>query len=279
MDQQVSGGIDNLTGQLAIGVMADTPWGVTIAVSIECHRTDAIVRKWQQSVYDMLVDGYTQQYEAWERAMRDAAENASINIEGANPLRTRLTIATELKKHIIELMASRQVVGLDALDRDANLQPSIKVPEMRALAPIVSFMEQAFEWENITYVLYPYYWGARTGWKDTAAAAGVDPEMAAFLSAGSARVIVPARPSLEQVVHFFLYTGLPWAGLQAPAPDEEGYLSIDREIRALQIGATDGIPVGDSWEVRLPTTLVVLQQDGVLPENPKPQVLENPPPP
>jgi hypothetical protein len=25
--------------------------------------------------------------------------------------------------------------------------------------------------------------------------------------------------------------------------------------------------------------LVVLQQDGVLPENPKPQVLENPPPP
>jgi len=272
MDDSVSGSLDNLTGPVAIGVMADTPWGLTITMSIECHRLDAHLRKWQQSVYDMLVDGYTEKREAWERAVRGEKDDASIRVEGSNPLRTRLTIATELKKHIVELLISPQLVGVDALTESTEGEPSINVPAMRGLAPIVSFMEQAFEWENLTYVLYPYFWGARDGWRDTAAATGTDPELAAFLSAGSARVIVPARPGLEQVVHFFLYTGLAWGGLQAPAPDEEGYLSIDKEIRALQLGAADGIAVGESWEVRLPTTLVVLQADGVLPTNPNPQV-------
>jgi hypothetical protein len=270
--QQTGGDLPDLTGIVPIGVMADAPWGFELTFTLVCHRLDALMRKWQQSVYDMLVDGHAQMQEAYARALR-GDDDSGITIQGDNPALNRQIVVTELKKHVTELLLERALVGVDAIDEDANTgEPSVNEQMMKQLSPIVSFMEQAFEWENLTYVFYPYFWSTRADWTDVAKASGADPEFAAFLSAGSARVIVPARPGLEQVVNFFLHTGIPWLGVQAPAPDEPGYLSIDKEIRALQLGAPDGVPVGDSWEVRLPTTLVWLQNDGTLPVNPAPTV-------
>jgi hypothetical protein len=269
MDASLQGVLPDLTGIVPIAVMTDAVWGFGLTFTITCHRLDAHLRKWQQSVYDLIQEAHRQLQVDHENTLSAAAAAEGLNIEGSNPDRNRHVVTSELKKHVIELLAGTQLVGVDAISTGAGGEPQIDVPAMRALAPIVSFMEQAFEWENFSFFLYPYFWSARERWPELAQLELADPEFAAFLAAGSARVIVPARPGHEQMVNFFLHPGVPWLGLQAPAPDDKGYLSIDAEIRALQKGAADGEAVGDPWEVRLPTTLVWLQKSSELPESPR----------
>lgn len=124
-------------------------------------------------------------------------------------------------------------------------------------APEIQFIEQSFEWENLTYVLYPYYWTGKDQWDKLADLSSADPDFANFLKAGSARVVVSARPKFEQAVWWYVNFGLLWGGGQPPAPDDEEYLSIAEEARAMEQPPRDG-EAGESWEVRMPTTLVWL---------------------
>jgi hypothetical protein len=68
-------------------------------------------------------------------------------------------------------------------------------------------------------------------------------------------------------VQLYLWLGIIWSGGPVPIAGNETYLSIADEIRAQQRGSDDGIPI-DSWEVRLPTTLIWLENEVELPKNP-----------
>ncbi|MFP3693856.1 hypothetical protein, partial [Burkholderia sp. SIMBA_048] len=71
----------------------------------------------------------------------------------------------------------------------------------------IKFMEQAFEWENLSYYLYPYYWGRKTNWNDLYQSDDTDPLFKAFLQSGMARVVATVRPGFEDAVQFYMATG------------------------------------------------------------------------
>lgn len=48
--------------------------------------------------------------------------------------------------------------------------------------------------------------------------------------------------------------------MTVPTPNDDAYLSVAEETKARQQHPNDGVPV-DAWEVRLPTTLVWLEND------------------
>ncbi len=129
-------------------------------------------------------------------------------------------------------------------------------PDTAASSPVIQFFEQVFEWENLVYICYPYFWGGNERWIANATWSSGDSVFDQFLNAGSARVVVPARPGYENLVNYFLYTGTIWGGVNPPAPNDPGYLSIADEIQSIQKGATDGTPVDPPWEVILPTTFL-----------------------
>ena len=79
----------------------------------------------------------------------------------------------------------------------------------------MQFLEQAFEWENLTHVMYPYFWAEAKRWPDLLAGRSADSEYQAFLRAGSARVVLPVRPGYEGAADWFICTGFPWAGAGA----------------------------------------------------------------
>jgi hypothetical protein len=136
----------------------------------------------------------------------------------------------------------------------------------RVTAPVIQFLEQALEWGNLSYVPYPYYWARGSEWDDLTAIEGADPTFVNFLRAGSARVVVPARPGFElAVLHWLLYQE-PFLGDPLPLPDDDLYVSIATEIRDLTRAPDDGEP-GDCWEARLPTTLMWLDDEARLPAN------------
>lgn len=122
----------------------------------------------------------------------------------------------------------------------------------------LKFMEQAFEWENLSYYLYPYYWANKTEWTNLYQAEDVDPLFRAFLQSGMARVVVTVRPGFEDAVQFYMATGKIWNGGEVPVIGDPLYLSIVDEMKEPK-----GVKQGKAWITRLPTPLNILQAESI----------------
>src|ERR1039458_5314956 len=64
----------------------------------------------------------------------------------------------------------------------------------------------------MTYLFYPYFWGRKSQWQGLALQTSIDADFLDFLKAGSARVVVPIRPTFEPLALFYLMTGQIWGG-------------------------------------------------------------------
>ena len=116
--------------------------------------------------------------------------------------------------------------------------------------------------------LLPVLLGWRRRWSELADLESTDADFDRFRRAGSARVVVQARPTFEEQVNLYTEIGVLWGGGPVPSPLDEHYISVAEEIRAQQQAPRDG-DRGESWEVRLPTTLIWLENDAGLPVKPE----------
>jgi hypothetical protein len=150
--------------------------------------------------------------------------------------------------------------------------PAIDMSVAGTKGRYVQFLEQAFEWQQIAYLLYPYFWASPERWVDAMSRQDpADPQFTAFLQAGSARVLVAATPAYEDAVTHFIATGEPWDGGPAPAIGDPLFLSIHDELRRQQDDVYGGKPDGEPWEFTLPTALVYLANSSTpLPTPPAP---------
>jgi hypothetical protein len=124
------------------------------------------------------------------------------------------------------------------------------------------FFENAFEWNNMVYVFYPYFWGRRPNWITALHLTDPDPDFAAFLKAGAARVQVPVRPGFEDAVAYYCQFREVWEGNDAPLIDDDLYVPIIDEITENLGKCDEGLPYPEDaqpWEVVVPTSLVLLQ--------------------
>jgi hypothetical protein len=154
----------------------------------------------------------------------------------------------------------------DAIDpASANGLPQINVFEAEAEGAYVRFFEQAFEWEHMTWVTYPYFWGRKGQWSERLGFEDPDPLLNQFLKAGYCRVSVPARPGFEGAIDHFVTFGELWNGGPLPPISSPLYLPIADEIAERLDRPGDEVPQGDPWIVRIPTTLVYLRADDKLP--------------
>ncbi|MFN8421538.1 MAG: hypothetical protein U0528_20180 [Anaerolineae bacterium] len=145
--------------------------------------------------------------------------------------------------------------------------PAIDIEDARAEGSIIQFLEQAFEWTQISYLLYPYFWGKLPEkWFDAQSFYDEeDPQYAKFLQAGSARVLVAVHPAYVIAVLHYLCTQKPWNGGAAPGIHNPLYIPIHEELRNQQDDLNGAEPYGDPWDVVVPTSLVYLQQSADLP--------------
>lgn len=119
-------------------------------------------------------------------------------------------------------------------------------------------MEQAFEWEIISYNYYPYYWGSRNDWGTMYQSENIDPLFRSFLRSGMARVVVTVRPGFEDAVQYYMVTGKIWNGGEVPVIGDPLYLSIVDELKE-----TEGEVYGKAWITRVPTPLTILQAESI----------------
>ena len=107
---------------------------------------------------------------------------------------------------------------------------------------LVNFVNQAIDWDNITYFLYSYFWDVPQSWDFIRQIQHPDSTRQAFLRAGSARVVLTVRNGWELAWSYFVLTGS--TTLPDPLPAHP-YLTIAQQIYDYDQTNYPGIPAAD----------------------------------
>lgn len=151
-----------------------------------------------------------------------------------------------------------------------ELNPEDKIPDVTDYDKAIKqghyadFFEKAFEWENMTYTLYPYFWGRRSGWRERLGFHSPDPSFSDFVKAGAARVTIPARLGFSLEVIHLLDTGKPWQEGPVSTLVKSPYYSVAQEILKAEKEPKE-IKVSKPWYTVVPTDLVRLREGSELP--------------
>jgi hypothetical protein len=215
VQKQVFGDADVVSASLAglvanrvpVAVVTKNYESISIVANIACVMTDAKFQAWQIKTFNSIMNAYNDQKSRYDNAIQTARIQASNNlISGSNPATNRETEKIELKKGCIALLTQQNYELFDAMKRNAAPYgyPEIAFANAEAEGRFIQFFENAFEWTNILYIFYPYFWGNKADWVTTSQIEDDDPLFTRFLQAGSARVQVPVRPGFDTSIGIFL---------------------------------------------------------------------------
>lgn len=230
-----------------------------VSVQVFCKPSAEAYQQWQADTFAALKTAYDKKVDEYNRWLNQQMVNAMVT--GNNPAINREVERTELKKHCIESISGQRFESFDAMRTNVAPYgyPEFSFSEAAAEGRYIRFFEQGFEWEQITYHFYPYYWARKREWVDILQRNADDPLFMDFLQAGAARVLVPVRPGFEKAILHYLNTGGEiWNGEDVPMPDDPLYVSIIDEIMEADGYFEGGVPEGDPWLTKVPTSLVYL---------------------
>lgn len=238
--------------------------GISGSLTATCQLTPEARNAWLQKTFKAIIDAYQDALEEYNSKLAEELGKA-VTIKGSNPGFYRQIENTVLRKNCISYMMDRTLnstrgYGLSGLTQGSTFSDyeTVLSPTLDKYTAFVKFMEQAFEWENLSYHLYPYYWGKRDNWVSLYQQEDVDPLFRSFLQSGMARVIVTVRPGFEDAVQFYMATGKIWNGGEVPVIGDDLYLSLVEEMKEPK-----GAKHGKAWITRVPTPLTILQAQNI----------------
>ena len=213
---------------------------------------------WKRECYHILMNAYNQK----QREYEDKLEQATFGkpVFGTNPNENAIIIKQELKRLFIEQITSQKFESFDAMQpkKGPNGYPEMCNEEALREGKYIQFIEQVFEYTNLTYLLYDYYWMEKETWADRINIDNPDPLFKKFLEAGYARVCLPVRPGYEEALATALATGkLPHEIENGIVMENPLFVSI-AQIQQEQQGNSKKTPIGTPWEYKVPTNHVIL---------------------
>ncbi|CAM4344097.1 hypothetical protein [Flavobacterium terrigena] len=275
----------NYTKKFPISYYATALHSSIASVELVCRLSSETKQKWQQKTFKAIIDAYEDALTDYNQKV--AEENAkAVQIKGTNPGFYRQIENMVLRKNCISYIidqspTAKNTYGKNDLTRGGSFG-AYEVNVNKSLdeyAAFVKFIEQAFEWDIMSYHFYPFYWGNRSDWASTYQYNETnDPLFRSFMQSGMARVVVTVRPGFEAAVNYYMQTGQIWNGGEVPIIDNELFVSIADELRN-----TKATKDGKAWWNIVPTSLTILQAQSIglevekaLPENEDYSDFENP---
>lgn len=225
-----------------------------ITASVKCKLTEKAKLQWRQKAFNTIIEAFEAKLAEFEAKLSEAKATGETKAK-TNPGFYRQVENMILRKNCIAYM-----LGHDNMGKNMLLGTNVKDLKVRNDAALdaytsqVKFLEQAFEWDLMSYYFYPFYWANKEKWAELYNPEEMnDPIFRAFLQSGMARVILTVRPGFEEAVNWFIATGQVWNGGQVPTIDDPLFVSIIKELRQ-----TEG-EVEETWESRVPTSLTIIQ--------------------
>ncbi len=237
-------------------------WDVSsfsLNVNAVLGRTGEHYKKWQLETFNAIIQAYEDKLAIYESKVAEM-QGVEKQFKETNPLFYRDIEELVLKKNCISYMLNASQMGVDFQKNNTMKEHYIdQSPALETYASRAKFIEQAFEWEIMSYIFYPFYWGSKERWSSLYGQETSDILYTKFLQSGMARVIVSIRPGFEDAVTWFMATGEVWNGdCSAPIINDDLYLSIVEELQE-----PEGKPEGDPWYTRIPSTLTVIQSGSI----------------
>ncbi|MDM1073940.1 hypothetical protein HX001_15750 [Empedobacter brevis] len=214
-----------------------------------------------RKVYNQVISAYEEALEIFEEKVKQSisTDETDSNIKEANANFYRQMERDVLKHNCMGYLVDPNVLGTKLYDKEKLEDFEIlKNKNLDDYTSLAKFMEQAFEWDIMSYNFYPYYWGSKNEWKDLYQSESIDPLFRSFLQSGMARVVVTVKPGFEDAVQFYMSTGKIWNGGEVPVIGDPLYLSLVDEMRE-----PTGEKVGKFWLTRIPTSLNILQAQSI----------------
>jgi len=235
-----------------------------ISVSVTCKLSDEGLANWQNRTFKAIMDAYEDALDKFHEKTA-SQQTATAQVLATNPNFYRQIENTILRKNCISFLLDRapdaiRTYGRDFLPAQRSFKDTeIDITGLSDYASFVQFMEQAFEWDIMSYNFYPYYWASRAQWTKLYTYDGTDdPIFRAFMQSGMARVIVTVRPGFEDAVGLYLSTGILWNGGRPPVLGDPLFVSLIDEVKRHKPK-----PYGKAWLTRVPTSLTILQADSI----------------
>jgi hypothetical protein len=257
--------LDEETGAVPFAMVTDQVGDVAIAVEVYCEATERALDLWRADTHAKLIQAYRARLSEYEAKLAELQAQAPPEIASGPSVRNRALMLDEIKRLAVSTLTLQHFDQFDSVDAGALGLPQIAFGEAGDEGAYARFFEQAFEWDNVSWVPYAYFWGRKDGWLDKIVVEDDDADYEAFLKAGFVRVQLPVRPGFETAVDHFRLFGEPWLGGGLPPISDDTYLPISDELTERLGRPGTELPVGEPWEVRVPTSLVRLRDDDQLP--------------
>ncbi|MEM6685398.1 MAG: hypothetical protein AAF617_06335 [Bacteroidota bacterium] len=288
LSAQDGGILQNFTNEISLSFFAVNYIGANAAVEVTCTLSEEANQQWQNETYNAIMEAYERRVQEYNESVQANEVIQEVESERVrfNPLQNRSLEKREIKRIAIELLTEQKGLSV-AKNNYTNVNDAtgvakvMKNPGLEAHASAVKFFEQAFDWDIMAYIFYPYFYANEQDWtalfQESDAA---DPLFQAFLQSGMARAVVPVRPGFEEAVNWYMETGEIWNGQGLVVDqDDDLYLSVSEEMQTIE-GTVEG-----TWESRIPTSLTLLQKDSAAlkgeglpcycPENQEGNAIEN----
>lgn len=267
---------------LSIATVKDFEGIDSFTLVYSASRRPETLDAWRARVFASLVAGYQRKKQAYDQAITAARAKATVATqEQTFQLRAdqyRQIELTELKRGSIELLTRGSGAGSTVISFDDDGLPYIVFDEAEGAAladwrpalahgAVSQYMETALQWDQAVYTFHPYYWAGRERWTALSGTSGSDPVFETFLRAGSATVVVPARPGYERSLLVFERTSRIFGGGYLPLFTDQAVLDVWTDVElATQLDPAE--QVGETWDVTVPTSMIMLQDGDGLPEFP-----------
>ncbi|MGB3591530.1 MAG: hypothetical protein WBA16_07575 [Nonlabens sp.] len=220
----------------------------SLTITFKLRLTQEFLTTWRSKAITAILAAYEEKLRLYHDQLKavQLEEDQQLNL---NPMFYRDMEQSILRKHCIAYMLRNQVYAQDHIATGLPVQSQ----GLESYASLVKFMELAFEWNIMSYELYPWYWAAQSRQDSKYAHMEADSTFRAFIRSGMARVLVTVRPGYEEAVAFFMSTGLPWNGTDPLGVEGTEFQAIINDVR------TPTVEPQDTWTTRVPTTLTVIQ--------------------
>lgn len=189
---------------------------------------------WRDAMYEAIMAKYNDDLGAYNDALAEHLAAADGDLFTLHPLQLESIVRTEIKRAAIAMMCGDfETPNIVNLKSEPCGAPTINRIEADDYLRKIAFWEHAFDWELMMFHFLDYLFGhSACEWHKKFLPSHDVKMFSDFMSAGSARVLVPVAKGMEQDVAYFAQTGEIWGQTGTPPLDQNDprYIDLITEI-------------------------------------------------
>ena len=218
--------------------------GIKLFVKYQIKLKSSVFKAWRLEVWNAIRDAAQSKYESEHQKLEKRLTQLMEELGTGDPLSLRKVEREEVMKGVMRWLFGPSFRFWARGTREDLYTKAYKSVHLEMWervtfqGEVTKFLHQAIEWENMLYILYPYFWSHPSRWDLKKDLEHPDIMHKVFLKSGCARVVLTIRPGFETDFVTFMESGE-----MKPMPNKtRGYSTIVEEMQNFAKTNYPGVP-------------------------------------